>query len=240
MKKLALFLIAALLVNVLAACQGAMGSGAQTPPPVETNPAQTTAPMDTTPTPDPTIPSTEDTTPTPDPVIPSTEDTTPTAKEVTGDTTDLITREEAKKIALNDANVKESEIRDLDIELDKDNGTVHYDVDFALGDKDYDYEIDAKSGKILRSETPPKTDNTKTESNPKEETKKELTAAEARDIALKHANLKKTDVRDLEVELDKDDGKKHFDVSFEKDGYDYEYEIDAATGKILKSEKERD
>lgn len=225
MKKLALFLIAALLVNALAACQGAMGNGAQTPPPVENNPTQTTAPVDPTPTPDPEVPSTED--------------TTPVAQELSGDTTDLISRDEAKQIALKDANVKESEIRDLDIELDKDGGAVHYDVDFEVGNKDYDYEIDAKTGKILRSETPPKADN-KTKENPKEETKKELTAAEARDIALKHAKLKKSEVRDLEVELDRDDGKKHFDVSFEKDGYDYDYEIDAASGKILKSEKERD
>lgn len=226
MKKLSILLVIALLLPALAACQGAMGNGAQTPPPAENNPTQTTAPIDPTPT--------------PDQAPPSTEDTTPVAQEVTGETSDLISRDDAKKIALDNAKVKESEIRDLDIELDKDNGTVHYDVDFEVGGKDYDYEIDAKTGKILRSETPPETDSTKTETKPKEETKKELTATEARDIALKHAKLTSSEVRDLEVELDRDDGKKHFDVSFEKDGYDYEYEIDAASGKILKSEKERD
>lgn len=67
-----------------------------------------------------------------------------------------------------------------------------------------------------------------------------ITPDEAKAIALQDAGLKETEVRDLEVELDKDDGVLHFDVDFEKDGYDYDYEIDATSGKILKSHKERD
>ena len=133
MKKLALFFVFALLLNVLAGCQGTMGAagnGAQTPPPVETSQtppasAESTAPPETT---------------------------APVADELTSDTGDLITADQAKKIALEDAGVKESEIRDLDMELDKETGTLHYDVDFEVGNKDYDYEIDAKTGKILKSE----------------------------------------------------------------------------------------
>ena len=67
-----------------------------------------------------------------------------------------------------------------------------------------------------------------------------ITADEAIAIALKDAKLEKDQVRDLDVELDRDDGALHYDVDFESDGYDYDYEIDATTGKILKSEKERD
>ena len=68
----------------------------------------------------------------------------------------------------------------------------------------------------------------------------QISRDEAKKIALKHAGLTASQVIDLEVELDRDDGKLHYDVDFEADGYDYDYEIDAATGKILKSEKERD
>ena len=67
-----------------------------------------------------------------------------------------------------------------------------------------------------------------------------ITPEEAKSIALKHAGVKESEVRDLEVELDRDDGTLHYDVDFEKDGYDYDYEIDATSGKILKSRKERD
>ena len=67
-----------------------------------------------------------------------------------------------------------------------------------------------------------------------------ITPEEAKAIALKDADLAEADVRDLEVELDRDGGTLHYDVDFEKDQYDYEYEIDAKTGKILKSRKEID
>ena len=67
-----------------------------------------------------------------------------------------------------------------------------------------------------------------------------ITQEKAKTIALQDAGLTESDVRDLEVELDKDDGVLHYNVDFEKDGYDYEYEIDAKSGKILKSQKERD
>ena len=69
---------------------------------------------------------------------------------------------------------------------------------------------------------------------------KNIGRTKARDIALKHAGLSASQVRDLEVELDKEGGKSHYDVDFEKGGYDYDYEIDAESGKILKSRKERD
>ena len=67
-----------------------------------------------------------------------------------------------------------------------------------------------------------------------------LTREEAIDIALKHAGLNADQVRGLEAELDRDDGRLHYDVDFEAAGYDYDYEIDTATGEILKSQKERD
>ena len=64
MKKLALFFVFALLLNVLAGCQGTMGAagnGAQTPPPVETTQtppasAESTAPPETTVPPETTDP----------------------------------------------------------------------------------------------------------------------------------------------------------------------------------------
>ena len=150
-----------------------------------------------------------------------------------------ITPEEAKAIALQDAGLAEADVRDLEVELDLDDGPAHYDVDFEKAAADYDYDIDAVTGQILRVEKPAQKVADKPASTTTTE-KKQLSKTEARDIALKHAGLKASEVRDLEVELDRDDGKVHYDVDFEKDGYDYDYEIDAYSGKILKSHKERD
>lgn len=54
--------------------------------------------------------------------------------------------------------------------------------------------------------------------------------------ALSPAGLSESDVYELEVELDEEDG--IYEVSFETKSYEYEYEVQATTGKILKAEKD--
>lgn len=65
-------------------------------------------------------------------------------------------------------------------------------------------------------------------------------ATKAGNIALNHAGLKKSQVYEYECELDTDNGVKVYEVSFEYGRYDYDYEINAKTGKIIHWEKERD
>ena len=60
--------------------------------------------------------------------------------------------EEAKKIALKHAGLKESEVKRLRAEKDRDDGRIKYDVEFRQGRLEYDYEIDAETGKILKAE----------------------------------------------------------------------------------------
>ena len=214
-KLFAILLSAALLLTVLAGCQSSEQPPVTTQP--QAAPQETTAPQQET-TPMETVPATE-----------------PAAQ--------YITPEEAKAIALQDAGLTEDKIYDLDIDLDRDGGAVHYDVDFEKDGADYDYDIDAVTGQILRVEKPQAAapaSTTPSSSSSTSSSSSQLTKNEARDIALKHAGVKASEVRDLEVELDRDDGTLHYDVDFEKDGYEYDYEIDAATGKILKSRKERD
>ena len=59
----------------------------------------------------------------------------------------------AKSIALDHAGVSESKAYDMDIELDDEDGTLVYEVEFKSGNMEYDYEIDAASGAILKHET---------------------------------------------------------------------------------------
>lgn len=157
-----------------------------------------------------------------------------------------ITRDEALQIALEDAGLAKDQIHDLDMDLEKENGVLYFDVDFEVGNQDYDYEIDADSGQILRKEVPPAPAQETSSSGSSSSTASGSSTSgrigkeKARDIALQHAGLSISQVRDLDVELDRDDGKVHYDVDFEADGYEYNYEIDAETGKILKSHKEKD
>ena len=71
-----------------------------------------------------------------------------------------ITSEKAKSIVLNHAKVDEKDIYDLDIELDNDGGTTHYDIDFETKTAEYDYDVDAKTGKIISSDKKEKSTTT--------------------------------------------------------------------------------
>ena len=68
----------------------------------------------------------------------------------------------------------------------------------------------------------------------------EVTRSKAEAAALNHAGLSRSQVRDFECELDYERGVKVYEVSFESGRYDYEYTVDAGSGKILHWEKERD
>ena len=73
-----------------------------------------------------------------------------TATETGNSGTDArISEDEAKEIVLKDAGVSEKDISGMRIKLEKDDGIWQYEVDFYAGDKEYDYNIDADTGKIL-------------------------------------------------------------------------------------------
>lgn len=59
-------------------------------------------------------------------------------------------------------------------------------------------------------------------------------------VALAHAGFRESDVRRLKCELDREDGVMVYEIEFEKDGFEYDYDIDAKSGALLKSRKERD
>ena len=161
-----------------------------------------------------------------------------------------ISREEALNIALADAGLTEKDIYDLDLELDRDRGIWHYDVDFERNGRDYDYEIHAVTGEILHKKIPAPTVTPQPEPEvPTPEPPvpvqpvtppERITRAEAVNTALAHAGLTTDVVYDLDAEPDNKHGIWVYEVDFEADGYEYEYEIHAVTGEILRSQKQWD
>lgn len=68
-----------------------------------------------------------------------------------------------------------------------------------------------------------------------------LTKDEALKKALDHANLDKDQVDYIKkVELDYEHGRKVYEIKFYQGGLEYEYDVDAETGNILKFEKDYD
>lgn len=158
-----------------------------------------------------------------------------------------ITAEEAETIALNHAGVSRDDVSYLRTEFDFDEGWPEYDIDFVCGDWEYDYGIHGRTGEILHSEMEPAekknpvpAEPTATEAAAQTAATERLTEAEATDIALNHAGLKKDQVTGLRVKLDYDDGRPEYEVDFRHDGWEYDYEIHAETGKILSQDKDRD
>ncbi len=66
--------------------------------------------------------------------------------------TTAITREKALEIALDKTGAAESDIRDLDIELDVDRGERVWEIDFEYGNLEYSYDVDAQTGAITKVE----------------------------------------------------------------------------------------
>lgn len=63
--------------------------------------------------------------------------------------TGYLPRGDAIQIALHHAGVAQADICDLSCKLEEENGVMIYQVEFEHGQYEYEYEIDAKSGKIL-------------------------------------------------------------------------------------------
>lgn len=67
-------------------------------------------------------------------------------------TPERISIEDAKKIAFEDAGVNEADVRALDTDTDFEGERRYYEIDFKAGDYEYEYEIDAENGKILKKD----------------------------------------------------------------------------------------
>lgn len=140
----------------------------------------------------------------------------------------------AKEIALKDAGVKAEDAIFLKVKLEREDGRFQYDVEFYSGSSEYEYEIDAATGNILSADrdlddfivTPP-TGSSET-----------ITAERAKEIALADAGVSAGNAAFKKVKLDWDHGRPEYEVEFYAGNMEYEYEIDAKTGKIISREIE--
>lgn len=65
-----------------------------------------------------------------------------------------------------------------------------------------------------------------------------ITKESAKMIALSHAGAKEENIERFESMLDYEDGRQVYEIEFNFNGFEYDYEIDAKTGEILKFDKE--
>ena len=142
-------------------------------------------------------------------------------------TSKYISIDTVKDIVFKHAKVENKNVTNLEIEYDYENGNIIYDVECHCNNIEYDYEVHAVSGKILKIEI--ENNNNNNNSN-----NKYLSKNKIEEIAIKKANVSK--YYDYDIEFEFKGGTPIYEVEFETDGAEYEIEIDAKNGNIIKYE----
>lgn len=153
-----------------------------------------------------------------------------------------ITELEAKNIAFEHANVDESNITISSINKDIADRT--YEIHFFDDTYEYEADINYHNGDIrsFEKDIKPNANNIINSNN----TNINATANDnyigvemAREIALEHAGLNNSDVKFNKVDLDINHNVTIYEVEFYYNNMEYDYEINATTGEILKYESGR-
>ena len=178
----------------------------------------------------------------------------------------LITRAEAKIVALKDAGLSEAEASALRTRLEFDDGRFQYEVDFYSNGTEYEYLIQAKNGEIIARDI----EGDRNRNNDMQDTGNQFAADEnssvqprkdvenqpaangnstaqsqedsldnAKAAALKDAGLSESDVTFKKTELDNSHGTQVYDIEFYTSDTKYDYEIDASNGTVLEKNIEQ-
>ena len=131
---------------------------------------------------------------------------------------------------------------EVDPELDE--FPAHYEVELHTAWGEFEYLVDAYTGKVLSGQkdllTAASMPNETAKPSAPSEAAQDIGHAKAKSIALNHAGVSENQAYDMEIELDDEDGTIVYEVEFKSGNMEYDYEIDAASGAILKHETELD
>lgn len=144
-----------------------------------------------------------------------------------------ISEARAKEIAFAHAGVQAADTVVEKIKLDWEDGVQVYELEFRTGSEEYEYELNALDGTVLKSEQ-----KTRAGQSHSSQQTSYIGDAAAKAAALSHAGVSAGDAWDMKCELDCDDGRYLYEVEFDAGGLEYEYEIDAETGAVLKAERD--
>lgn len=145
-----------------------------------------------------------------------------------------LTLEDAKALALEMAQLEEDGVLLTKLAIDRDDGRTEYEIEFLADGMAYEYEISADTGKVLKVSTGKKAG----EKWSAFESGQYLTMEEAKEKALAAAGVTAAEAVFTEVQIDFDDGRAEYDVGFTVGNQEYDLELDAATGEVLKQEME--
>ena len=128
----------------------------------------------------------------------------------------------------------------VDPELDE--SPAHYEVEIkSQTGEEFEYKVDAYTGAILESKREAADGTEVPVVQPsKPAASGDIGYAKAKSVALNHAGVSENKAYDMDIELDDEDGTLVYEVEFKSGNMEYSYEINAASGAILKHEAEID
>lgn len=137
-----------------------------------------------------------------------------------------ITLARAKQIAENHAGVSNPFYTRA--KLDWENGRQIYELEFFANGREYEYNIATSDGMIISSKW-----------NEEEQLNADvkITVNEAKQLVLERVTGASAD--QIRIELDQDDGRYIYEGELWHNGVEYEFEIDANTGRMIKWEADR-
>lgn len=144
--------------------------------------------------------------------------------------------EAAKEAALKHAGVSASDATFVEAEYDYDDGRMVYEVEFHVKGTEYDYEIDAQTGAVVKYKNEQNGANTGGSSA---NTSSFIGESAAKAAALNHAGVSESSTKYCNAWLEYDDGRAEcYEVEFMAGNTRYEYKIALTSATVLESERE--
>ena len=145
--------------------------------------------------------------------------------------------EAAKEAALKHAGVSASDATFVEAEYDYDDGRMVYEVEFHVKGTEYDYEIDAQTGAVVKYKNGQNGANTG--SSGSANTSSFIGESAAKAAALNHAGVSESSTKYCNAWLEYDDGRAEcYEVEFMAGNTRYEYKIALTSATVLESERE--
>ena len=157
-----------------------------------------------------------------------------------------IGQDKALEAALIHAGLEKTDAQLVKSSMGMDDGQIIYEFDFISGDTKYEYEIDGTTAAVREfskevitsagQDNPPESG---TAANPDASAGSGYIGVDkAKAIALSDAGIKSSAATFTRAKLDRDDGRAQYEIDFYTADREYDYEIDASTGKILDRDSE--
>ncbi|MFR6065903.1 MAG: PepSY domain-containing protein [Eubacterium sp.] len=144
-----------------------------------------------------------------------------------------ISLEEAKSIALKKAGLNADSVTFTKAYTDYDDGRKHYYIEFYDSSYKYEYDI-STSGDVISYDKESRNNNSaNTQTTTQPSNSKYIGIDKAKSVAISNAGKSESDVKFIKAKLENDDGIWKYEIEFISGTTEYDYEIDALSGKIL-------